>query len=364
MQSRPLIIISTRLPPQICGIGMFSWLLHRHWPGDTSQQRFVVVEDENNVSPASGTTISAFGDDWAALSQSLNDAGSADVLLHYAGRGYHRYGCPTQLPTILREWKIKFPAGRLIIFFHELPGRLPVFSKHYWLNICNRQVVRKLASLADLVITNTQEHVRTLEKLSAHRHIPCLPVPSNIENVNNVQPAKIRTEFIVFGLPYGRWQTLLAFDSYIRAWQQSGTLTKLHLIGSTDTKFDVRAEALLKTYPDPNVVVRHGEMSSERISTVLSKARFALTTADELTWSKSTTLMAFLDHGCVVVTKSKFAFEPLSFSVTADKVSSVSDAELDAKGGAGRDWYRANADWSVLAGEVSDLITNLPIRDR
>ena len=38
MQSRPLIIISTRLPPQLCGIGTFSWLLRRHWPGERASR--------------------------------------------------------------------------------------------------------------------------------------------------------------------------------------------------------------------------------------------------------------------------------------------------------------------------------------
>src|SRR5206468_1673043 len=121
------------------------------------------------------------------------------------GRGYHRYGCPVRLPGVLQQWKQKFPTGRLFIFFHELPGRLPVLSRHYWLNLCNRRIVRQLANLADLVITNTPEHVRILEKLSSHRNIPCLPVPANIENVGTEQRDRERTEFIIFGLPYGRW---------------------------------------------------------------------------------------------------------------------------------------------------------------
>jgi len=362
MQSRPLIIISTRLPPQICGIGTFSWLLHRHWAGDTSAHRFLVVDDRGNDRPTAAE-ISEFGTDWTMLGQALNEAGSADVLLHYAGRAYHRYGCPTQLPRVLQEWKTNFPTARLIIFFHELPGRLPVLSKHYWLNICNRSIVRRLATVADLVITNTQEHVRTLEKLSSHRTIPCLPVPSNVENVAEFRQQKVRTEFVVFGLPYGRWQTLQSFDQDIRGWQQNGTLTNLHLIGPTDKKFDIRSEALLGTYPKPEVVFRHGELSPKQISTFLSKAQFALTTADELTWSKSTTLMSFLDHGCVAVTKTKFSIEPLSFSVTADNVPSILDAELQTKSDAGRHWYRANADWKVLAGKIADLISNLPMRD-
>ena len=363
MQTRPLLIITTRLPPQICGIGTFSWMLERHWVGDRSQHRFLVVENGAHSGVQTGPKVSEFGSDWAALGKVLDQAGSADVLLHYAGRGYHRYGCPLGLSGVVQQWKRKFPTARVFIFFHELPGRLPIFSKHYWLNICNRRIVRQLASHADLVITNTQEHVRTLEKLSHHRNIPCLPVPSNIENVGTEASKRERTEFVIFGLPYGRWQTLQTFDHDIRAWQQRGALTKLHLIGPTDNKFDLRSEALIGSYPAPNVVVRHGEVAGEQISRLLSTARFALTTADELTWSKSTTLMAFLEHGCVAVAKSRFEFEPLLFSITADQVTSISDDELQAQSDAGREWYAANADWKVLAGKISELISNLPLRD-
>lgn len=364
MQTQALLIITTRLPPEICGIGTFSWLLDRHWAGDTSQHRFLVMEDADRSAATSGPgKIRQFSGDWAALGHALDEAGSADVLLHYAGRGYHRYGCPIGLPGVLQQWKRKFPTGRLFIFFHELPARLPVFSKHYWLNLCNRRLVRKLANLANLVITNTQEHVRTLEKLSGHRNIPCLPVPSNIENVGTGRQQQVRTEFVIFGLPYGRWQTLQAFDGEIRSWQQSGTLTRLHLIGPTDAKFDLRSEALLKSHSQPKVVNRHGQIPPEQISTLLSKVQFALTTADELTWNKSTTFMAFLAHGCVVVTKSKSAISPLSYCVTPDEVQTLSAGQIEAKSRAGREWYETNADWKILTARVSDLISKVPIRD-
>jgi hypothetical protein len=237
-------------------------------------------------------------------------------------------------------------------------------SKHYWLNICQRRVVRQLANLADVVITNTQEHVRILERLSVHRGISCLPVSSNIENVNGESQTRMRTEFVVFGLPYGRWQTLLTFDREIRDWLQTGVLTKLHLIGATDDKFDGRSETLLKSYPDPKSIVRHGQIAAEQISKLLSNAQFALTTADELTWSKSTTLMAFFAHGCVPVTKSKRIDEPLSFSVAAEALYSIPDADLRARRVAGRQGYEANADWNILARNVSDLMSRSAANDR
>jgi glycosyltransferase involved in cell wall biosynthesis len=165
---------------------------------------------------------------------------------------------------------------------------------------------------------------------------------------------------VIFGLPFGRWQTLQTFDSEIRAWQINGTLTKLHLIGPVDDKFDVRAEALLKSYPRPDVITRHGQIPTETISQLLSQVQFALTTSDEFTWSKSTTVMAYLAHGCVVVARSKSTIEPPSLFVRPNEIASLTDVELQTRGDASRRWYETHADWKVLARTIAELITRLP----
>ncbi|HEY4283775.1 MAG TPA: hypothetical protein VGM62_11990, partial [Chthoniobacterales bacterium] len=167
MRSRPLIIITTRLPPQICGIGTFSCQLESHWPDRESIHPFLVIDGAlESQRVLERPSISEFGKDWEALGRVLDEAGPVDVLLHYAGRGYQRYGLPVGLPPVLQKWKTKFPAARLIIYFHELPGHFPITSRHYWLNVWSRSIARRLANVADLLITNTEEHVRTLQKIA------------------------------------------------------------------------------------------------------------------------------------------------------------------------------------------------------
>lgn len=360
MQSRPLVIVTTRLPPQVCGVGTFSWLLHRHWPGDSSGQRFLVV-DAGGKSPVESerTAIAEFGSDWQTLVRALERDPSADVLLHYAGRAYQPLGCPKGLVSVFRNWKRKFPHARLAVFFHEVPGALPLTSPHSWLNIFSRRLAGRLAKLADIVITNTHEHMRTLEKISRRKDIRCLPVPSNIENTANGDTKRNRTEFVIFGLPFGRWQTLQTFDREIRAWQKSGALTKLHLIGPLDDKFDARSQELLKSYPRSEVVIQQGEIAPEQISRLLSETQFALTTANELTWSKSATFMAFLAHGCTVVVRSKSNVVPLRWAITSEEVGICTDDELQARAHAAKSWYETNADWKILAREVSSLISGM-----
>jgi hypothetical protein len=357
VNARPFIIISTRLPPQLCGIGAYSWLLHRHWPGETSHVGFLVVEGAAESAAAlNHSAIAEFNAKAANLSRALESAGGADVLLHYAGRAYHRYGCPIWLPAVLAKWKAKYPAGRLLIFFHELPGKFPIASRHYWIDLCNRRIIRKLARLADVIVTNTSDHVTKIMKISGRADVHLAPVGSNILAPDNLSQQRVRTEFVIFGLPFSRWQTLQMFDAEIRSWQRDGRLTKLHLVGPRDEKFDLRSEELIAAWPDPHVVTRHGTLPSLEVSKLLARAQFALTNATFKNWSKSGSLMAYASHGCAIVGRLHSASTPLCFTISSDDVATISDVDLGRRTQSLKEWYDQNADWNIIARKISDLL--------
>src|ERR1700736_4815706 len=127
MNTRPLVVITTRLPPQVCGIGTYSWLLHQHWPGDVSSAQFLVVAGAvESASALQISNVSEFNGRAAKLVRSLDRIGPADLFLHYAGRAYHRYGCPIWLPSVLAKGKTKFRSGRLLVCFHDIAGNFPL----------------------------------------------------------------------------------------------------------------------------------------------------------------------------------------------------------------------------------------------
>ena len=360
MNARPFIIISTRLPPQLCGIGAYSWLLYRHWPGPApggSHVRFLVVEGATESAAAlNHSAIAEFNAKAANLSRALDSGGDADVLLHYAGRAYHRYGCPVWLPTVLAKWKAKYSAGRLLIFFHELPCKFPITSRHYWVDVCNRRVIRKLARLTDVIVTNTSDHVTKMMKISGRADVHLVPVGSNILAPDNLSQQRVRNEFVIFGLPFSRWQTLQMFDAEIRSWQRDGRLTKLHLVGPPDKKFDLRSEELIAAWPDPHVVTRHGMLQSLEVSKLLARAQFALTPATLENWSKSGPLMAYASHGCATVGRLHSASTPLCFTISPDEVATISEADLGRRTQSLKEWYGQNADWNIIARKISDLL--------
>jgi len=300
--------------------------------------------------------INDFRGDPGKLQQALDRAGAANVLLHYAGRAYQRFGCPTWMPGVLARWKAKFPDGHLTVFFHEMPGKLPRLSRHFLLGKIGARIIRQLAAVADVLVTNTENHVAILQGLSGRDDIHCLPIGSNIEPVAGSSQPRVETEFVIFGLPFGRLQTLQWFDSEIRGWQRSGRLTALHLIGPEDEKFTAPANELIDGWPAPAIVVRHGLLPEAEVSRRLARARFALTNVTPETWSKSGAFMACAATGCAPVIKSGDSNAiPLSYAIAAGEVDKISDAELASRTVSLKAWYYQNADWAVIAKRLAVL---------
>lgn len=361
MRTRPLTIITTRLPPQTCGIGTHSWWLRQAWPEESQPVRFLVVDNGGAAAdaPRNGDAVTAFAGDASRLVAELNRIGDADLLLHYAARAYHRFGCPTWMPRVLAAWRKLFPSARLMIFFHELPGELPMTSRHYWLGKVDAHIVRRLAKIADVVVTNTEHHAATLQRISGRTDIHLAPVGSNIEKLAAAKPTRISTEFALFGLPFGRLQTLRSFDSEIRQWIATGRLTKLHIIGPADDRFSPAADELMAAWPNESPVQRHGALSSSEVSKLLQQAQFAITNVTAATWSKSGAFMAAAANRCAVVMRdSASATVPLCYTVAPAEVAAISSDELERRTAALAAWYDTNADWPVVARRLAALLPN------
>jgi hypothetical protein len=354
MSASANIVITTRLPPQICGIGAFSWLACKHDDGAGPPVEFLVMDGAAmSQSHLGWPAITEFDGRPDRLRSALLRAGASNVLLHYAGRGYQRFGCPTWLPGVLGRWKARFPGARLTVYFHEVPGDVRRLSHHFVLAEIGRTIVRRLTEVADVIATNTDAHAAALRSLSGGRKIHCLPVGSNIEPTGGPSRARADTEFVVFGLPFGRMQTLQVFGAEIAAWHQRGLMTRLHLVGP---------EAAAPVPPDSNpilrsssAVVRHGVLPESGVSQLLGSARFALTNVNALTWSKSGTFMACAAHGCAAVVERRDAAGPLRHAIARDEVGRLSIDEVESRAAALKRWYEENAAWAVTARRLASL---------
>lgn len=358
MSARPFVIITTRLPPASCGIGAYSLQLRKHWPIETPAHFVVIDGAAEPEGLIASDTITEFNGDADRLSRVLRQVGVADVLLHYAGRAYHRLGCPRWLPRVLKEWKQHYPSGRLLIFFHELPGPMPITSRHFWLGLISKRIIRQLVRLADALATNTDGHAAQLRELSGRDHIPVFPVASNIEPVAaDLVGERTETEFVLFGLPFGRLQAIERFSNQIVRWIETGRMTRLHIIGPRDDQFTPKADALFASWGHPTVVTSHGALPAAEVAQLLSRARFALTNVTAETWSKSGAFMAGAASRCAIVLHELPPQKvPLSYTLAASEVEKISPLEIDARTEALAEWYHENAHWPVIARKLAQLL--------
>lgn len=360
MTTKPLVTISTRLAPGACGIGTHSLMLRKHWPA-TAPEPFEFVVNEGAAGAdglRAGDRVTEFANDGARLASELERIGAADVLLHYAGRAYHRFGAPLWLPRVLRNWKQKHPGARLMIYFHELPGKMPIPSRHFWLGELNSWVVRQLSAVSDVLATNTDHHAAKLRKLSRRSDIHVLPIGSNIEFVaSGANTVRQPTEFLVFGLSFGRLQALQSFVADVPRWHSLGRLTKLHVIGPRDDTFSTEADQLMSTWPASIEIIRHGRLPSPDVSRLLQTATFALTNVNDETWSKSGTFMACATHGCaVIISGTRPETPPLRYVVAASEVTSITPDEVASRTTALADWTNQTASWPVIASRMASLL--------
>lgn len=358
MSGVSLAIVAPRLPPQACGIGTYAWQLDQHWPDESSAHQFLVYADAAASREAlPNTRIDSFPATAGGLADTLAQQDVSDVLLHYAGRAYHRYGFPRWMPDGFSRWLARDPAHRLHVIFHELPADLPLLSRHGILQRLSFPVAQRLAEQATTVITNSEHHASVLSRWKLRSPARWFPVPSNISPPSPFTAgARPAGHFAIFGLPYTRLQTLRIFRESIAGWARSGRLSRLHLIGPCDDKFSPEADALLAGVLRPNEWSEHGEVSAADVSKFLLGTEFCLSMSNEFTWSKSGAFMAYAAHQSAVVVAEASSIEPLRFAIPAREVQTITPAIAAERAQRLRAWYVRNADWDLTATRIAELI--------
>lgn len=356
MNSRPLAIVTTRLPPLLCGVGSYSLRLEQAWPHAPHNHTFLVCEGglDSSAELVSGKVIE-HRTEARKLSSALENIGDCDVLLHYAARAYHRFGFPIWLCRALERWKSHAKSGRLVVMFHEMPSQMPPTSRHFLPNVFNARIIRRLAKVADAVVTNTADQAATFIALTGRRDISVLPVASNIEPETEGQIQEQPSEFLVFGLPFGRAQALQRFADLIPDWVRAGVLTRLHIVGPREDRYSAVETRILAATGVRELTQIHGPLPARAVSALLSRSTFALTNVTTSTWSKSGVFMACAAHRCAVVASVERTEMPLTFVVPPGEVASVSQNDVNERTAGLRDWYNANAAWPVLAARFAEL---------
>jgi len=350
-------VVAPRLPPEICGVGSYAWELHRAWPGSRPISWLVLSGADASRQEWPNENIQTFSPDAAGFEQLLSAQPGRDVLLHYAGRAYQRFGIPFWMPEAFSRWKAKDKRRKLHVVFHELPAHLPLLSRQGIVQRLSFRVARRLANQATTLLTNSEHHAALLKNWVSRSDVHWFPVPSNIPPPDNdsFSGKRRRGEFVIFGLPFGRLQTVQLFRDWISSWLKTGRLRILHLVGPRDETFSVQADRLLGECLSADAVIQHGALPSAEVSQRLLEGEFCLSTATKLNWSKSGSFMAFASHACPVVTTEQMPV-PLNQTISPIDVATISQEAAGEKGAALREWYSQNAEWAIVAKRIANLM--------
>lgn len=179
-------------------------------------------ERRSRDDPTRGTDrLTPFHGRGRALARELKRIGVADVFLHCAGRAYQRFGCPIWMPGVLARWKKKHPSSRLMIFAHELPGEMPITSRHFWLGKASARILRRLASFADLLLTSTHGHAAQWQKLLHRDDITWCPSVRTLSQ-SRTHPSRVSAASL---------SNIAILRPIHPRWQAEGRMMKLQLIG-------------------------------------------------------------------------------------------------------------------------------------
>lgn len=291
-----LLQIVPRLPPSICGVGDYSWLLARALREQHGiETRFLVVDP--SWQPADGESEFSFervaADRRGATNQIERLAQSCDaVLLQYSGYGFAKRGAPLWLLAALRALRLRRPRLRLITMFHELYATGPFFRSSFWFSHAQRWITRSIARLSHCAHTNRQASARWLEAAapSLRGRITAMPVFSNLgEDSQPLPPSQRPNRLLLFQPP--------PYDSPMERpfWI---TWSKVNqMLEPTETVIAGRSSAL----PPSSQFNRVGILSSADASTLFSKSRYCLMDYYDGYLGKSGIFAAIASHGSACI---------------------------------------------------------------
>lgn len=347
------VIISPELAAG--GVGDYTRRLLEHLPG-TPGLRLIVPKVGNRpvnsfeqypVEETDGTT------------RDLRDrlpTHAGKVLVQYSAYGFDRHGYPRWLIHALLEWKKK-SQSTLAIMFHEIWAFWPVWNKNYVVQQLHRRDLRRLLRITDAVFTSTASQAAHLTALSPRCPIQVLPVGSNIRRVQTTNGDREAGLAVLFGLQRSRILVLRKMLSSLKSLGGAEQIRKIVTAGAGQSREgDDEELALLMELELIDGFEQRGPLPEEKISQLLSTSAFALSAQDDLSVTKSGTLMAYAAHGLNIISCYADASkpEPLSLMTSPDELlKGVTPQELQSRGERLRLWQEQTSAWPHIADEVA-----------
>jgi hypothetical protein len=288
-----LVQIVPTLPPPAEGVGPYATALAAELSAQRGiESRFVVGDPAWRPEPGNTPALAIAARTPAALTQAVLAQGGAEpvpVLLHYAGYGYARRGCPRWLVAALvrlaRQRRI-----RLVTIFHEVAASGPPWTSSFWLRPVQLDLARKLARASELRRTSLPVYAELL----ATPPVEIVPVFSTVGELTDPRPFAARARrLVVFGGPGVRGRAFGALRSTLAAAARELQATEVLDIGPRLETVPRELEGI------PCSAL--GVQAAAEVSRLLGSSAFGFLAYPPGFLAKSTIYAAYAAHGVVPV---------------------------------------------------------------
>lgn len=340
------------------GLADYTLRVLDHWPDQCAVQ-LIVPNDGGAITGLAGWVHEIERDSGALLA--LLPLSGGKVLLQYSAYGFDRYGYPRWLLRALVEWK-KRSGGLLVVMFHEIWTFWPVLNKNYFVQQLHRRDLRTLLAQTDAAFTSTASQAQHLHALAPGAVPQVLPVGSNVRATSTL-PHDHEREVgvaVLFGLLATRLRTLEAMRTELEGLSTAGVIVKIISVGAGDSPDQLERErALLTRFELRAGFEQRGALPEPAVSEILSHAQFGISAQDELSITKSGTLMAYAAHEMNIVSTHAGPAkpEPLCwFTSPAELLDGIASGELATRAKRLRDWQEGTAAWPFIAERFADAL--------
>ena len=290
--TKNIIQISPTYPPSFGGVGDYADLLGTHLLKKGIKSKFLISNfNEHNV-----VEQQSFGNNTAELSFLIEKSNLKDIILHYSPYGYATRGLCFHLIKCIKKWKKEKKERRLIVIFHELYARGPVYKASFWTYLPQKYLVKELFKLTDLAVATTRKNQLFLSSIKPKKKVLLSNTFSNIGEIKNITNLKKRKNVaIIFGgLPQKK---LLYQDMSINYQNYLTILENLSISKIIDVGPKIKSLKKIGNIPIQSIGVKSRKFLSNLFRK--SKAGLVFYTVSQMT--KSGIVAAYSSHGLVII---------------------------------------------------------------
>jgi len=360
-----ILHIVPQVPPAVCGIGDYAWLLAQALRDEHDIQSSFLSAGTNWTKPEGVTEFPVYRLAELTTRALVNFVaarpGEFDaIVLHMSSYGYQKRGVPGWLASGWRQLSQMNPRPRLITMFHELFASGSASSSAFWLQPLQQHVLRIIARASDGLRTNREAYADWVRGVSAKKtpHVVAMPVFSNLGEPLHL-PAWNERELSMTMLSWGI-HSGEGLDVVVRKAASLGGrlgMKRLHLIGGKPVQVPQDLDLDVK---------HHGFMNVADFSALLASCRLAYTAYSPQHFGKSGLMAAFAAHGLAVITQGREPILPDGLKSGVNVVHElmlqaeevVDPLQLEKLGTALRVWYDGH---SLKKNAASYALQMLPL---